>query len=317
LLRLDDAAVVSRVLEAFGAGEGPRLAGLRDALSMCLNQRTMAAVQAEFAGNHPERAVAAAVVLANHRRLEAGSARLDALLKSEDPLTAMLAWHVVPLVDTGEASAVRPFDTAIRDGAPPVRDAAFAAAAWTGQPWTLKLVRHLAAGGDRLALDWLAVLGTTDDLSLFLRCGRSPALGEDRCQLLARYGHPQVIELALEWMEDEDPLIAEAASEAFERITALDVRGERHTLEVADDSDDFAREFAPDVWLPDSKRARSLWEQNKSRWQSGSRWCRGFDLTSGCPREVLDQLSLESRWEVGARAAMAGKRIIEPAPVFL
>lgn len=316
LLRLDEVASVSRVLEAFGAAEGSRLAGLRDAFSMYPNQRTTATVEAQFAGEHEGRAVAAAVVLANRRRLESGSTRLDALLKSEDPPTATLAWRVVPLVDTREAATARPFEAAIRDGAPPVRDAAFAAAAWTGQPWLLKLVRHLAASGDRLAVDWLAVLGTAEDLPFMLRCGRSPALGKDRCPLLARYGHPQAIELALEWMEDDDLAIAEAAGQAFARITGIDVRGERRTLPVADDADDFAREFAPDVWLPDARRARALWEQHKSRWQSGSRWRRGFDLTSGCSREVLGQLDLESRWEVGARAAVAGQRIMEPAPIF-
>jgi hypothetical protein len=117
-------------------------------------------------------------------------------------------------------------------------------------------------------------------------------------------------------MEDSDPAIAEAAGQAFARITGIDVRGERRTLPVADDADDFAREFAPDVWLPDPRRARALWEQNQPRWRSGSRWCRSFDLTSGCSPEVLAQLDLESRWEVGARAAAAGQRIIEPAPVF-
>lgn len=316
LLRLDEPASVSRVLEAFGAAEGSRLAGLRDALGMCPNKGTTTAVEAQFAGKHEARAAAAAVVLANRRRLESGSARLDALLKSEDPSTATLAWRVVPLVDTREAAAARPFDAAIRDGAPPVRDAAFAAAAWTGQPWTLRLVRHLAASGDHLAVDWLAVLGTAEDLPFMLRCGRSRALGKDRCPLLARYGHPQAIELALEWMEDSDPAIAEAAGQAFARITGIDVRGERRTLPVADDADDFAREFALDVWLPDPRRARALWEQNQPRWRSGSRWCRGFDLTSGCSPEVLARLDLESRWEVGARAAAAGQRIIEPAPIF-
>ena len=316
LLRLDDAAGVSRVLDALAVAEGPRLAGLCDALIMCPNQRTMAPVEAQFAGNHQERSVAAGAVLANRRRLESGSPRLGALLKSDDPQTARTAWRIVPLVDTREASVARPFEAAIRDGAPPVRGAAFTAAAWTGQPWMLELVRRLSASGDRIALDWLAVLGTTEDLPFMLRCRRSQVLGKDRCPVLARYGHPQMIELSLEWMEDDDPAMAEAAGAAFTRMTDLDVRGERHHMTLTGDADDFAREFAPEVWLPDSKRARALWEQNKSRWQSGSRWCRGFDLTFACSPEVLGQLDLESRWEVGARAAVAGQRIMEPAPVF-
>lgn len=316
LLRLGAPAGVARVLSAFANARGEPLAGLRDALSACPARGTAVPVEAQFRGDHDERAVAAAVVLANRGVLESDSSRLAPLLTSADARIAELAWRAVQLADRPESAAPRPYRVALRDGAPPVRDAVLAAAAWTAQPWLLDLVRGVAAGGDRIAARWLAILGTPEDLPFMLRCGHSQALGTERCRMLARYGHPQAIALTLEWMRDPDPGMAQAAGEAFERMTGLDVRGERRTLPVAHDADDFAREFAPDIWLADVQRARVLWEQHRTRWQAGTRWCRGVDLGSDCTREVADRLDLQSRWDAGARAASAGRRILEPPQVY-
>jgi len=117
------------------------------------------------------------------------------------------------------------------------------------------------------------------------------------------------------WMKGEDVAQAAAAGEAFTRITGIDIRGERRTLPVADDADEFEREMAPDVWMPDAEKARALVERRGAEWASGQRWCNGIRLDGELSRETLVQLDLEARWDAAARAALAGRPISAPAPI--
>jgi hypothetical protein len=117
------------------------------------------------------------------------------------------------------------------------------------------------------------------------------------------------------WMDDADVAQAAAAGEAFSRITGIDIRGERRTLPVPDDADEFEREMAPDVWLPDAGKARMLVERHGSEWAAGLRWCNGLRLDVELTRDMLAQLDLEARWDAAARAALARRPISAPAPI--
>jgi hypothetical protein len=85
---------------------------------------------------------------------------------------------------------------------------------------------------------------------------------------------------------------------------------------VPDDADDFTREMAPDVWMPDIDKARAVVDRRADEWSIGVHWCQGRRLDGEVSREVLVQLDLEARWDVAARAAFAGRPISAPPPIF-
>ena len=116
-------------------------------------------------------------------------------------------------------------------------------------------------------------------------------------------------------MSGTDPALAVAAGEAFTRITGAEVRGERKALPVAEEADEFTREMAGEVWFPDVPKARALMERRSAEWAAGTRWCNGVRLDGEVSREQLTQLDLEARWDVAARAALAGRPVSAPPPI--
>ena len=315
LLRLAD-HTTSAVVKAFATAEDAALAGIRDALSVAPIGLATAAVQNQFEKADSPHAVAAAVVLANQRLLNPAAPRLNTLLLESEPAVAELAWLAATIADVRDPSFLpqRPFRHALEQEAPKVRGAALRAAAWTGQEWTLPVVRDFAARADQAALVWLAALGMPEDFAAFSQLVLQLPSAEQRCVLLARFGHPGAFDLVVSWLEEEDVLAA-AAGEAFTRITGADIRGHRKTLDVAADADEFAREFAPDVWLPDAAKARAYLKRYGSIIAGGARWRAGVDVGGECTPEALARVDLEARWDLCARAALAGKPSAAPPPV--
>ena len=317
LLRLSDVAATHAVVVEFSRAAGPALAGLRDALGLAPHALFAAEMRSALDQAKPPTAAAAAVVLANHRLLDGHSARLAQLLADPDAGVCELAWRAAALADSKVAPELpkRPFNQALAHAAAPVRSAGWGAAAWTAQARAMPLLRQLAASGDVVALHWLAVLGDEEDVALL----HSAALAMDdvvaRCQLVARFGHPSALNALMHWMADADMMLAVAAGEAFTRITGVDIRGERRVQPVPDDADDFTREMAPDMWMPDIPKARALMERHGAEWAAGTRWCKGLRVDGELARELLLQLDLEARWEVAARAAMQGRVVSAPAPI--
>jgi hypothetical protein len=80
-------------------------------------------------------------------------------------------------------------------------------------------------------------------------------------------------------------------------------------------ADEFAREFAEDVWVPDAARATELWERKGETWRSGTRWCRGCEVSSRLNRDAQARIELQGFVDFGARAALAGRRLFAP-PIF-
>jgi len=319
LLRLARPAPTQRVVAQFSRAAGPTLAGLRDALSLAAPALFAAEMQSALAQAKPATAVAAAVVLANHRLLEAGASRLADLVAHDDPAIAALAWHAAASADalrTGALPAVaRPYRPALAHADAGVRDAAWRAAAWGAQPAVLPLLRQRVGEGDAGALTGLAVLGTAEDAPIVKQAVLALADGPARCEVLARFGHPMALNALLRWMEPAAPALAAAAGDAFTRLTGHDVRGERTQLAPAEGADDFAREMAPDVWLPDAEKARRLLERHGKEWSQGTRWRHGQRLDEPLSGEALRPLDLEARWDAAARAALAGQRISAPPPI--
>lgn len=317
MLRLADGASTHVVVDDFRRAQGSALAGLRDALSLAPPALFAAEMRSALDQAKHTTAVAAAAVLANHQLLDAASPRLARLLEDEDEAVAQLAWRVAAVVDANSNTTPppRPYKAALGHANAAVRHAAWAAAAWSGQANAMPLLRQTAATGDTAALHWLAVLGTETDAPVIQKAALAIDNPTQRCELLARFGHPSALNALLRWMATDDVPLAAAARDAFTRITGQDIRGERRQLPVPDDADDFTREMAPDVWMPDVEKARALLERHGATWAAGTRWCNGLRLDGVPPRELLVQLDLEARWDAAARACMAGQVISAPPPI--
>ena len=317
LLRLAEPASTHSVVVEFSRAAGPTLAGLRDALSLAPHAQFAAEMQSALDQAKPITAVSAAVVLANHRLLDGQSSRLARLLEDPDANVCELDWRVAAVADAVAplAAPKRPFNHALAHAAPGVRSAGWAAAAWSGQTRAMPLLRQMAVGGDATALHWLAVLGGEEDVPLMQKAALEMPDAAARCALLARFGHPSALNAFLHWMASDDMALAAAAGEAFTRITGAEVRGQRQRLPVPEAADDFTREMAPEVWLPDMPRARALLERHGAEWAAGPRWCNGLRLDGEHARNGLTQLDLEARWDVAARAALAGRPVSAPAPI--
>lgn len=307
----------STVLAAFAEAAGPKLAGLRDALGQAPHTFFAAEMQSALDQASPLIAASAAVVLANHRLLEGQSPRLAQLLTDADPMACALAWRAASVVDAKapQQAPARPFEHALTHDTPAVRSAGWGAVAWSGRIQHLPLLRERTVGNDPIALHWLSVLGTQDDVPLVQKAALAMEAPAARCALLARFGHPSALNALLRWMAGDDVALAVASGEAFTRITGIDIRGERSTMPVPDDADDFTREMAPAVWLPDQAKARAAMEPHSAEWAAGTRWCKGKRLDVEITREQLIQFDLEARWDTAARAALAGRRLSTPPPI--
>ncbi|MCK6434246.1 MAG: hypothetical protein L6Q68_14625 [Aquabacterium sp.] len=315
LLRLDQPTISTLVLDAFEHARGPALAGLCDGLSAAPFSLVAGQLQRVLDQAEPGTAAAAAAVLANHRLLTRHSARLPELLVHDDPRVCELAWRAASSIDARDPGVDRPYARALAHPSPRVRHAAWAAAAWTGQAQALPRLREATEQGDPCALHWLAVVGSAGDVPLVQRAALALNDAPACCRVLARLGHPSGLNALVRWMNNDDIVRAAAAGEAFERITGIEVHGERRTFPVTEDADEFDREMAPLVWMPDVAKARALMDRHGHDWAAGERWCQGQRLDAAPSRELLAGVDLELRWDIGARAALAGTPICPPPPV--
>jgi uncharacterized protein (TIGR02270 family) len=317
LLRLVEPESTHAVVVEFSRAAGPTLAGLRDALSFAPHTLFAGEMQSALDQAKPMTAVSAAVVLANHRSLDSQSLRLALLLEDADPFVCEWAWRAATVADATakQGAPKRPYKHALAHAAPAVRSAGWAAAAWAGQSRAMPLLRQLAGEGDAVALHWLSVLGGDEDAPLLQKAALAMADPAARCALLARFGHPSALNALVRWMDPADVPLAAAAGEAFTRITGADIRGQRTTLPVPADADEFTREMAPDAWLPDANKAKALMERHGPTWATRHRWCNGVAVDGDVDRERLKTMDLEARWDISARAALVGLPVSAPAPI--
>jgi len=309
LLRLDTAAAADCVLSSFEDAGGRTLDGLRRALCLGLARRTLPRLQSLARIEAPATAAAAAEVLAFQAGAVPPAGVLLKLLSDEDAAVRRSAWRTVGyLAVPVEPSA---YSAALRDDDPGVRTGALHAAAWSGLPGLLAVLRRLAATPDPEQLDALyalAVLATPGDLPLLMTLGAAEELGPSRFRLLGAFGHPAVVPALLSAMAGSDAEAAAAAGTAFTKITGHDVAsGARAKVGVADeDADSFDAEFADEVTLPDAERASAHWDAVRPTLGPATRICRGFDVTRGLGHDDFVTLDMESRWELLLRGRYYG-----------
>ena len=317
LLRLGVPEATRVVLAVCTRVRGPKLDGLRDALSLAPPHLYAADMRDRLAHAEPSLAAHAAVVLANLRLLDPGSPRLAELLEHDDVALARLAWLAVAAADflAPRPGPKRPYRHALGHGDPGLRSAGWAAVAWTGQVRALPLLRQFADAGDAVSLRWLAVLGAPSDAALVLRHAAAGGEHASRCRLVDRLGHPDGLQLLMQWMEGDDPRLASEAGVSFTAITGESVRGVRAAPPVGDDADAFTRAMVPDIWMPDLARAQAALQRHGPRWAQGTRWRCGLRLDVELGRGHAHRLDLEAWWDASARAALAGGRLSAPAPI--
>jgi hypothetical protein len=213
-------------------------------------------------------------------------------------------------------SVRRPYAEGLADPDPEVRRCVLLAAAWAGELWVLEHC-HKAARRPTVenwdAVMLLAVLGNDSHLQTILALEKFAELGPRRLRALGAHGHPQVLPLLLDAMERPDPVEAATAGRAFARITGVEIdshvvraltpdgehAGEEH--EAAEPTGGEEEDLPEEVLVPDPRIARAHWEQTKSKYAKGTRWCRGLDLSESTSDVALAELDLESRWEACLR----------------
>lgn len=316
LLHSGHARALASVGQAFSSASGEALKGYAQALGSVPRERPLGFLQPIFLDGDSAHGAAAAAALAMRGELDPASPRLAAFLLDGDPGVAELAWRVVPLVDglAPETTITRPFPDAIRSGPPTVREAAMAAAAWRGEAWLEVVASRLAQAGDALGLRWWAAIGGPDSAAGFGEALETLPPGPQPCVLAGRFGHPSLFPRLIDWMASPNPLVAEAAGLAFTRLTGQDVEGQRVQTEAPPGADEFDAAFAPEVWLPDVRRARDVLA--KGDWSSGSRWCRGYDLGVSFLSAAQRAVDMQGRWDFGQRASLAGGRPFAPPVLF-
>lgn len=314
LLRSGEPGHAAIVTARFSGATGRRLDGLRDALGAAPQTHTETTLRAALAGSDPARAAAAAAALASQRRITAAEPVLLQLLQAQEAAVAGLAWRTLALLDAPPGSPQPAYREALHRPEAGLRLAALQAASWRGEAWVAQAACQLAESGDPVGLDlWAAVGDTAGQPGWHTLLGAQP--GPRRCALLGRAGHPDGIEALIAAMTDADPQTAAAAGTAFTRLTGLDIAGQRRTLPVSADADEFEREFADDVWLPDAERARQQWQRLGGQWSAGRRWSRGHEVSATLSSAAQASMDLAARWDFGMRAALAGARLMAPPPV--
>jgi uncharacterized protein (TIGR02270 family) len=318
LLRLANAELTAQVIECFEQSDAKSAPGFRDAFSFAPVGQFVNTLKRILREGEPLQAAYAAAALANQRVLDHSNSALNALLLNENDLIATTAWHASIAVDCLSSSAelTRPYQQALLRPEANIRDVALKSAIWTRQAWIAPVFRQLASSGDSVALKWLAIIATGgEDGALIIAQSKLLENPQSCCDILVRFGHPGVLEVLRGWVASDDSLLASLSGEAFTRITAFDVRGERIQAPVSDSADDFDREFTSLIWTTDISKINNYLRQNSNLLKSASRWSRGMPLDGAVPAETLEAIDLQMRWDQLARNRLAGNLSYQPDPI--
>lgn len=314
-LRRREEAAAREVAEALPGLADEGLEGLAKALCLAPFEEVAPVLSRMAWPSDPRAAAGIACALAAHGRKVDGR-RLQALGRSSEPMARRLSFRAAGAM--GGAAREIPgiglwLQAGAADGEEDVRRDALIAAAWARQDWLLEYCRSKAKqsrGRDAMASRMLAILGGPEDLPVLLSLGRERALGPARFDLLASFGHPACVELLIFAMEREPPSSAAAAAAAFARITGEVVETSRRVPAIAQGGDSLSEEEqqeGDEVFVPDSARARSLWDGRRANFEKGSsRWIRGKDAESLLPPHLSSRIDLRTRWERSLRAHFDG-----------
>lgn len=317
LLRLANSAVTEQVIHYFLQADVTIIPGFRDAFSYAPAGLYVNALKQILKEGEPLQAAYAATALANLRSLDAANTALNSLLSHKNPLISAAAWHASLAVDTLPTATplTRPYQQALSIPDTTIRDAVLKSAIWTGQPWIASALNQLVSAGDITALTWLAITGTSANGTQIVTQLELLENPQSRCEILVRFGHPGTLEVLRDWVANGDELLASQAGEAFTRITACEVKGERISAPVSDDANEFEREFSPLIWTADLSKIDAYMRQNGSKLKSVNRWSRGIPIDGEVSAETLATLDLQTRWDQMARNRLTGNRSDRPGPI--
>jgi uncharacterized protein (TIGR02270 family) len=306
LLRSGD-KIAPRALMAFANAKDSGLRGLTEAISHGPARAFVAQLQVLLGTGPPLTAIASAEILAFQGFIDAKVYRLDRFLSDDPPEVRRAAWRVAGLV--GAPLDSKSYATAMRDDDASVRREALYAAAWARQDGVLALCRHIASTPSPESYDFLrllAILGHPADLDVISVCGQSAALGPARFAVLGSFGHPSTMNLILEGIADPDAETAAAAGAAFTKMTGREIESDQIAAAGPAQHDEFDREFADQVTLPNPQAAFDHWNSVKAQLAGATRLCAGFDLGRGVSAEKFAEFSMESRWEAYLRGTFEG-----------
>src|SRR5688572_12210468 len=279
LLKQGAAEPLRAVVEAVLSAKGPQLDGLCDALVVAGPARVIGELRASASTAPPPVQAGIEWVTTWRNPSDRESARLDALLKHENPAVRATAWQAASFKISARPPAL--YDAGLRDADAAVRGHAMLAAAWGRYAPLLTHCRSLAARTaiehlDAIAL--LAILGKPEDFRLISAVAKNPAMGPTRLALLGTFGHPEGIDQLLRDMRNPDPATAAAAGAAFTKITGHPFEStQRAQVQPSDGNkpDEFEKEFFDEVNLPDVKAAQSHWDKVKANYAPAERHAAG------------------------------------------
>jgi hypothetical protein len=306
LLRFGE-GVAPRVLIAFAKAQGPGLSGLAEAMAHGPARALLPQLQAMLGKAPSLTALASAEILAFHGFRDANAYRLDRFLAHESPEVRRAAWRLAGLV--GAPLEPKHYAMAMRDEDGSAKREALYAAAWARQNGVLAMCRHTASTPSPEYfhfLQLLAILGQPADIGAILSCGQNAALGPARFAILGSFGHPSTMDLILRGIADPDPETAVAAGAAFTKMTGREIESDQIAGVGSEQDDEFEREFADEVALPNPQIAIDHWNSVKAQLSGAARLCAGIDLGRGVSAEQFAEFSMESRWEAYLRGSFEG-----------
>jgi uncharacterized protein (TIGR02270 family) len=319
LLRLANVELTAQVVDRFQHADAKSAPGFRDAFSFAPVGQFVNTLKRILQEGEPLHAAYTATALANQRVFDhSHHSALNALLLNENDLIATTAWYASIAIDClpSAPQLTRPYQQALLRPEANIRDVALKSAIWTRQAWIAPVLRQLASSGDKVALKWLAIIATGgEDGALIVAQSKLLENPQSCCDIAVRFGHPGVLEVLRGWVANGDSLLASLSGEAFTRVTACDVRGERIQAPVSDSADEFDREFAPLIWTTDISKINNYLRQNSNLLKSANRWSRGLSLDGAVPLETLAAIDLQMRWDQLARNRLAGNLSYQPDPI--
>lgn len=311
LLRLRDGAIAERIVSLYERAEGDRRKGFVDAFTHGPISQVQSKLERHYSPESPMTALATVRIMAFHDPKLFRPDVISGTARNDNVDVRALAWRTAKY---GSGLSEATVKQGLQDPDPGVRAHAATAAAWGRYPGVLDHLRDAVRSATPEAFSaarLLAIVGDESDWPRLRPFAQDPQFGPDRFSVPASLGHPDAVDIILEGLADDDPAAAECAARAFRRITGVDVlTGDRAQPTMADCTDDFDVEFAPEYFIPDIERAREEWEKRKPSFMEGRRWCHGMEVTRDIDHDTLERVDVLSRAELCLRSAFVGKPIL-------
>ncbi|MEM6994658.1 MAG: hypothetical protein AAF721_29350 [Myxococcota bacterium] len=310
MVRSGDAAWLDALARVWDATDPAARRGLVDGLTLGPLADFAERLALRATGDDVGACQAAVVLRAAGHAESVPWARVAAWRSAADAFVREAAWRLVGMTAV-PFPELDEFDAATEDE-PEVSEAAYWAATVRAQPCARMRGRQRARRCP-VALRWLAVLCEPSDEVLLRKCLGLAPLGLARYEAAASAGLPGLVDDLIDAVGERPVDEAVAAGAALQRMTGVDFRSEVRLPVPPSGSELF--DVEDDVRIPDQAAARKFWRANRKRYDAGTRWAAGTEVSLHAGR-VTD---LRTRWEatirgvyerrVPAEAAIAAERV--------